>query len=248
MRIMIVDDEELIRLGIAKILSKSGLSVQVTGLYGNGLEALNELAKLQPGELDVLITDVKMPVMDGLKLIEKAKERMPGLHVIVLSGFSEFEYARQALRYGVTDYFLKPLDKYELFEALGKIGRRGEEETMYCGPAPGEREQEHHVVERIKHVLDKEYDKPFDLHRLAERVELSSCYVSKLFRQETGVTITDYLIAVRMEKAKQFLADYPHLKNYEISAMVGYSDPVYFNKLFKKKIGMTPREYKEKRI
>lgn len=246
MKIMIVDDEELIRLGIAKILNKSELSVQIAGLYANGLEAYTEMSKLQPGELDVLITDIKMPVMDGLKLIDKAKERFPDLHVIVISGFNEFEYARQALRYGVTDYFLKPLDKYELFQALNKISRSldsgGVEENEDKDPG----EHEHYVVEQIKHILDKEFDKAFDLEQIAERVELSPSYVSKLFRQETGLTMTDYLISVRMDKAKQFLIDYPQLKNYEISSMLGYSDPVYFNKLFKKVVGVTPKEYKEK--
>lgn len=245
MKIMIVDDEELIRLGIAKILSKSELSVQTAGLFANGLEAYAEMNRLQPGELDVLITDIKMPIMDGLKLIEKAKERFPDLHVIVISGFNEFEYARQALRFGVTDYFLKPLDKYELFQALAKIGR-----SLDHGGAPDpvtkeDGEHGHYVVERIKQILDKEFDRTFDLDKLAERVELSPSYASKLFRQVTGQTITDYLISVRMDKAKQFLVDYPQLKNYEISAMLGYSDPVYFNKLFKKMVGVTPKEFKE---
>ncbi|WP_438444402.1 response regulator [Gorillibacterium sp. sgz5001074] len=242
---MIVDDEEMIRLGIAKILSKSELPVQVTGLYANGLEAWTELSKLAPGELDVLITDIKMPVMDGLKLIEKAKERMPGLAVIVLSGFNEFEYARQALRFGVTDYFLKPLDKYDLFQALWKLYHAKEEARAPEETPQVERGQEHYVVERIRYFLEKEYDKPFDLEKLALRVDLSPSYVSKLFRQETGTTVTDYLIALRVEKAKQFLLDFPELKNYEIAGMVGYSDPVYFNKLFKKMAGVTPKEYKE---
>lgn len=242
---MIVDDEELIRLGIAKILTKSELPVQIAGLYANGLEAWTELSKLQPDELDVLITDIKMPVMDGLKLIEKAKEKMPDLSVIILSGFNEFEYARQAIRFGVTDYFLKPLDKYDLYQALWKLYHR-KEETQGGEEAPQvERGQEHYVIERIKYILEKEYDKPFDLDRLAERVDLSPSYVSKFFRQETGQTVTDHLISIRMEKAKQFLVDFPQLKNYEIAGMVGYSDPVYFNKLFKKMTGVTPKEYKE---
>lgn len=246
LKIMIVDDEELIRLGIAKILSKSELSVQIAGLYANGLEAYTEMSKLQPGELDVLITDIKMPVMDGLKLIMKAKERFPDLNVFVISGFNEFEYARQALRFGVTDYFLKPLDKYELFQALNKISSRLDTGGIAETEDKEQGEHVHYVVETIKHILDKEFDRAFDLEKLAERVELSPSYVSKLFRQETGLTLTDYLISIRMDKAKQFLIDYPHLKNYEISAMLGYSDPVYFNKLFKKVVGLTPKEYKEK--
>ena len=245
MNVMIVDDEELIRLGIAKILGKSEISVQIAGLYANGLEASAAMSKLQPGELHVLITDIKMPVMDGLRLIEKAKERFPALHVIVISGFNEFEYARQALRFGVFDYLLKPLDKYDLFQSLTKISRSLDETEPDCRERDAG-EQEQRVAERIKQILDKEFDKTFNLEQLAERVELSPSYVSKLFRQQTGLTMTDYLITVRMEKAKQFLTDYPQLKNYEVSSMLGYSDPVYFNKLFKKTVGLTPKEYKEK--
>ncbi|MFC0212312.1 response regulator [Paenibacillus chartarius] len=245
MNVIIVDDEEFIRLGIAKILSKSELPVHIAGLYANGMEAWAELSKLAPGELDVLITDIKMPVMDGLRLIEKVKEKMPDLPVIILSGFNEFEYARQALRFGVTDYFLKPLDKYELCQALWKLYHM-KEETAPEDHQQVVRGQEHYVVERIRYILEKEYDKPFNLEKLAERVELSPSYVSKFFRQQTGSTVTDFLMTLRIEKAKQFMADFPKLKNYEIAGMVGYSDPVYFNKLFKKITGVTPKEYKER--
>jgi two-component system response regulator YesN len=245
LKIMIVDDEEIIRLGIAKILNKSELSVQIVGLFANGHEAYMEMNRLQSRELDVLITDIKMPKMDGLKLIEKAKGHFPDLNVIVISGFNEFEYARQAIKFGVTDYLLKPLDKYDLFQALTQISRSLDNDVSEVDLTK-EEEPKHYVVDRIKLILDKEFDKTFDLDRIAERVELSPSYVSKLFRQETGLTITDYLISVRLDKAKQFLIDYPQLKNYEISSMLGYSDPVYFNKLFKKMVGFTPKEYKEK--
>jgi two-component system, response regulator YesN len=245
LKIMIADDEELIRLGLAKILSKAELPIELTGAYSNGMAAWAGLSKLQPGELDVLITDIKMPVMDGLKLIEKAKERMPGLYVIVLSGFNDFEYARQAMRYGVTEYFLKPLDKYELYQALAKLAHHKEEEAFPVEHSAGEQEGQGYAIAQVKHILEKEYNLPFDLERLAEKVEFSPSYVSKLFRQGTGITITDYLIGIRIDKAKQFLLDYPQLKNYEVSSMVGYSDPVYFNKLFKRIVGLTPREFKE---
>jgi two-component system response regulator YesN len=245
MKIMIVDDEEMIRLGIEKILSRMGLDIEIIGSYGNGLEAMTAIGKLKSDELDVLITDIKMPVMDGLKLLEKAKAWMPNLPAIVLSGFNDFEYARQALRYGVTDYFLKPLDKKELYEVLAKMKKQRSLAEDATHVEAGSVQQEHPIVVRVKHILDKEYDREFHLERLAEKVELSTSYVSKLFKQESGMTITDYLTDVRMEKAKQFLLDYPNMKNYEISSMVGYPDPVYFNKLFKRLYGLTPKEYRD---
>ncbi|WP_237392015.1 response regulator transcription factor [Paenibacillus dendrobii] len=251
---MIVDDEEVIRLGLEKIISKMDLDVTVIGSFGNGMDALNQLSKYNPGEVDCLITDIKMPMMDGLRLIEHVREKLDRLAIIVLSGFSEFEYARQALRFGVMDYLLKPIDKMQLYELLkllkskavndnGTMSMKAAEDT---GDWADHEAGEHYVVDQIKGFLDKEYDKNFELERLAETTGMSPSYISRLFKSTTGHTITDYLIEVRIEKAKQFLVDHPDLKNYQISQLVGYSDPVYFNKLFKRMVQMTPKDYKKR--
>ncbi|MGN7359166.1 response regulator transcription factor [Paenibacillus sp. SAF-054] len=254
MNIMIVDDEEVIRLGLEKIMSRMDLDIKVVGSYGNGLEALNQLLKTEPGEVDCLITDIKMPMMDGLRLIEHVREKMERITIIVLSGFSEFEYARQALRFGVIDYLLKPIDKMQLYELLKRLNHKISNEPDEAPPPEAPEHSgngleyeagEHYVVDQIKSYLDKEYDKNFELERLAENTGMSPSYISRLFKTKTGHTITDYLIEVRIEKAKQFLIDHPDLKNYQISQLVGYSDPVYFNKLFKRMVQMTPKDYKK---
>ncbi|MHA7966096.1 response regulator transcription factor [Paenibacillus sp. CAU 1782] len=310
MKVMIVDDEEMIRRGLEKILGKMGLDIEVVGSYGNGMEAWNHLSRLDDRGLDVLITDIKMPMMDGLKLAEKMQGKPVSL--IVLSGFSEFEYARRALRSGVVDYLLKPVDKSLLREALQKIkaargaeplsmtgvqrqegdyrigsesppggnggsaelslgqiddggktqnfaglspnniqGAGGAYEEIYLAESSGRLQQAsqhlarvHPAAQQIRQLLEREYDKNLDMDILAEMVDMSANYLSRLFKQETGMTITDYLIHVRIDKAKQYLLDHHHLKNYEIAQLVGYSDPVYFNKLFKKSVGITPREFR----
>ncbi|WP_141504584.1 response regulator transcription factor [Paenibacillus luteus] len=250
MNIIIADDEEFIRLGLEKILTKMDLDIKVIGSYSNGMDAWAHISKLGEGELDVLITDIKMPMMDGLKLIEHLRGK--AIATIVLSGFSEFEYARKALRYGVRDYLLKPVDKANLYEQLVKIKQEQSEAADAAAALPnppGETvssEKEHHVIEQMKAILEAEYGKNFEMERIAETVGMSANYLSRLFKQETGMTLTDYLIDIRIEKAKQFLTDHPNLKNYEISQLVGYSDPVYFNKLFKKMVGDTPKDYKGK--
>lgn len=252
MNIMIADDEEFIRLGLEKILTKMDLDIKVIGSYSNGMDAWSHISKLGEGELDVLITDIKMPMMDGLKLIEHLRGRT--IATIVLSGFSEFEYARKALRQGVRDYLLKPIDKANLYDLLVKIKlERSEQESASAASGVTDlsqetitKEKEHHVIEQMKAILEEEYGKNFEMERMAESVGMSANYLSRLFKQETGMTLTDYLIDIRIEKAKQFLTDHPNLKNYEISQLVGYSDPVYFNKLFKKMVGETPKDYKGK--
>ncbi|MCR8659587.1 response regulator transcription factor [Paenibacillus endoradicis] len=251
MNVIIVDDEPMIRAGFEKMISRLDMNIQVIGSYSNGFDALTHIDKIADHELDLLITDIKMPMMDGLKLIEAIQER--SFAKMVFSGFSEFEYARKALRYGACDYLLKPIDKQQLVDVLARIKQQKQVqfndnsaksvEVLSCDQTDAGKV--HHAIEKIKAILLKQYDRNFDLERIAETIGMSSHYVSRLFKQETGVTITDYLIDIRIDKAKQFLINYPHMKNYEISQSVGYSDPVYFQKLFKKVTGLTPREYKE---
>lgn len=246
--IMIADDEEVIRRGLEKITSRMELEVQVIGSYGNGAEAWQHLALLSARDIDLLITDIKMPMMDGFKLIEQARTRLPSLNIAVLSGFSEFEYARRAIRHGVLDYLLKPIDKTQLFELLKKVEedkRKREAVEEDAGPRPQVHYGgEHYVVEQAKGILEREYMQNFELERLAETVGMNASYLSRLFKYKTGQTITDYLIGIRIGKAKTLLREHPDLKNYEIAEKVGYSDPVYFNKLFKKICGVTPKDYK----
>ncbi|MGO4537472.1 response regulator [Paenibacillus sp. 2TAB19] len=250
MNIIIVDDEEFIRLGLQKILLKMDLDIQVIGSFSNGMDAWTHIAKLAPGELDVLITDIKMPMMDGFRLIEHIRDK--SIAMIVLSGFSEFEYARKALRQGVRDYLLKPIDKAQLYELLTRLKserQTAKEQEQLAEEASSQSlsaDKEHHVIERMKAILEQQYDKNFEMESIAETVGMSGNYLSRLFKQETGETVTDFLIRIRIEKAKQFMSDHPSLKNYEISQLVGYSDPVYFNKLFKKMVGVTPKDYKDK--
>jgi two-component system response regulator YesN len=244
LNILLVDDEDMIRLGMEKILSKSELNLQIIGSFSNGLMALMELDKLDVNVLDVVITDIKMPGMDGLKFIEKLREAAPQVEIIILSGFNDFEYARQALRFGVTDYFLKPVDKFELFEVLKRIGDKKQDAIPLQGH--DQEHYEHYVIEPLKQIIEKEYNKILDLESLSERLGFSTSYLSKHFKQETGSTITDYLIHIRIQKAKQFIDDHPNLKIYEIANLVGYPDPVYFNKLFKKIVLSTPKEYKDR--
>lgn len=100
------------------------------------------------------------------------------------------------------------------------------------------------AVETIKRWISANYNQHADLNTLAGMVYLTPSYLSKLFKQETGLTLTDYIIEIRIRKAKQLLKNAPDLKIHEIGTEVGYPDPAYFNKLFKKVVGVTPNEYK----
>lgn len=501
--IVVVDDEERIRQGLAKLISQSGEQFRVTGVFASGFELLEQLDQ-QELQAELVITDIKMPKMNGLELIERLKERAPHLKIAIVSGFDDFKFARQALRYGVEEYLLKPVDKGELQQLLRKVegslaqerekehamqedrlglllfneaellpkqlrdeagkalelsplfsdpyavyiirgnlpespetmletavsgwlrkwklmagedgyalivgmnsadhaervseigqtllhrlppsfeGRMGGsdvfrgaswlreayrqaelaiqhawygtgrrvfadysrlprrqhsvthllvlldrefQETMTlsdfdraqeliakwfksckedtlpwaelregcetvlafihryvdvksgdttplqsrikaCFPhkfpdfgafskfflgeveelfrALQESRQENRVIETVKAYIVQHYTEELELNRLAEEVYLTPSYLSKLFKTETGETITDFLISVRIDRAKEMFRDRSSLKTYEIGEKVGYGDPAYFNKVFKKVVGCTPKEYRDR--
>lgn len=260
LKVMIVDDEEHIRLGIAKILSKYPGGLTIAGQHANGLEAMLQLSAMGPDDLDVVITDIEMPMMDGLRFIEQAKSKLPHLNIVMLSGYNDFEYARRSMRAGATDYLLKPMDKVEVFKLLDRFAEKkrelsggGTEGTAgveagagaEMAPAPAASAQgENGTVERIRRLLAQEYNREIDLKYIADKVGFNASYISKLFSRETGETITDCLNRMRIDKAKQFLIDHPGLKVYEIAHVVGYGDKIYFQKLFKRTVGVTPLEYR----
>ena len=121
---MIAEDEEFILEGIANLIDWESFGIQVTHLAVNGQEALK---KWEEEAVDIIITDITMPIMDGLELIQQIREKDTRVRIIIISGYDEFEYARRAISMGVDDYILKPIDDEELTKVLQRaLERLGE--------------------------------------------------------------------------------------------------------------------------
>lgn len=118
LRLMIVDDEEIIRQALSQMIDYRSLGYELVAAAKNGMEAYDIICDEYP---DVVITDIRMPILNGLELIKRAVKADPQITFILLSGYSEFEYAKQAMSYGVRHYLLKPTDKQELIDALTAI-------------------------------------------------------------------------------------------------------------------------------
>ena len=126
-RVLLADDEEEIRTGIGRKIDWPRLGFSLVGEAGNGEEALELAEQLRP---DVVLTDIKMPFMDGLELCRRLRQSLPGAKLVVFSGFDDFEYARQAMGAGVSEYILKPINAPELMEVLAKLRRQLDEQRM----------------------------------------------------------------------------------------------------------------------
>ena len=117
-RVLLADDEEEIRAGISRKIDWSSLGFALVGEAENGQEALELAEQLRP---DVVLTDIKMPFMDGLELCRRLKQSLPAAKLVVFSGFDDFEYARQAIGMDVSEYILKPINAPELMDVLNKL-------------------------------------------------------------------------------------------------------------------------------
>lgn len=154
LRLMIVDDEEIIREALSEMIDYEAIGYQLIATAGNGMEAYDIICDEYP---DVVITDIRMPFLNGLELIERSVKADSRITFILLSGYSEFEYAKQAMKYGVRQYLLKPTDKQELIEALIAIR--------------DEREQEERQKQEEQHRLLCELHSPFEQCFVMEALE-----------------------------------------------------------------------------
>ncbi len=248
MRILIVEDEDRTRLGLKKLIGSIDDSFQVIGAAGDGREGKKLIEELKP---DVVITDIKMPYMNGIEMIEHFKEvGFPCLFVL-LTGHADFEYAQRAIKLHVADYLLKPLTKKDVKDLLNRLKLQLQLTPQKDIPHKTDHAEidEHEAYESesavVHYVIDKirnQYQDYICLESLASDLRLTPEYLSTLLHKELGQTFSSYLKQVRIEKAKELLK-HGSLLVSEVAEAVGYSNSRYFCRVFKKETGMTASEF-----
>ncbi len=249
-RVLIVDDEKYVRMGIKGETDWSLIGCEVVGEASNGLEGLEKAEELRP---DLVVSDIRMPKMDGIQMAEKILEKYPGTKVIFLTAYSEFEYARQAIRLGVSDYLLKPFQDGELEGSIQRLlhlhpnapASSCELEEQLIPIKKKEDVTNRYVVTAIEYIEDHYPDWDFSLGSLAESMGVSEGHISRLFKAETDISINNYLTKYRIRKAMDYLKDV-QVKVYEVAEKVGYQDIAYFSNTFKKLVGKNPSDYQSK--
>lgn len=236
MKVLTVDDEPLILSGLVKIVQEvAPLGTEVRKAT-NAYDALDLMKDYMP---DVTITDLNMPEKNGFELIEEIKLGGWCDRFIILTGYDEFEYVRRALRTGVVDYLLKPIDKGEIAGLLGRIREE----------LPNESDADYSChAKRILTYIQIHFRKDLSLDDLAERMNLHPNYISSLFKKETGHTFINYLNMLRIQTAQELLMSNSELSVSAIGQQVGYDSKHYFSKVFKKYTGTTPGAYRNNEI
>ncbi|MGN0658400.1 MAG: helix-turn-helix domain-containing protein [Emergencia sp.] len=238
LRVLLVDDEIMIREGFKRLFDWEAHGCEVAGEAADGMEALAQIDLLHP---DIVIMDINIPIMSGLKVIQLSRIKHPETAFIIVSGYDDFNFCREALRLQITDYILKPVNYEEFGTCIDNL-----KISMFQRHADAEAEsgeQEERVITGITRYLQEHLSEEVSLSVLAEQFHLNPQYISQLFRNEIGVNFLTYLTSIRMEKAKKLLLS-TSLSIAEIAERSGYGDYRVFTKVFKKSEGVTPSQYR----
>ena len=236
LRVLLVDDEIMIREGFKRLFDWEGHDCEVVGEAADGMDALSKIDALCP---DIAIMDINIPIMNGLKVIQLARLKHPDIAFVIVSGYDDFSYCREALRLQITDYILKPVNYEEFGSCIDNL-----KIALFEKQSSAQTEQtEERPIQSITRYLQQHLSEELSLSVLAEEFHLNPQYISQLFKSEIGVNFLAYLTGIRMEKAKKLLLTTP-LSVAEVSEQSGYADYRVFTKVFKKAEGVTPSQYR----
>ena len=260
LKAIIADDEENVRYLMMDLIRSFHLGIQVAAQAGGGEEAMKLCRDLKP---DILISDIRMPGCDGIRLLEALNGMNLEIACIFVSAYTDFEYAKAAIAGGARGYILKPVQPDEMYNLLKSVKmeqlqkqkhrqrlRRMETEIrklkaeVATADMPADENGYNRVVRKALNYIDDHYHEDISLESMSEVVFLNKNYFSELFKRETGKSFVQYLTEYLLEKAKLLLSIY-WLNGNEVADMTGFQNNSYFISVFKKYEGCTPKEYSD---
>ncbi|MBB5336033.1 response regulator [Pectinatus brassicae] len=238
--VLLVDDDRAERY-ILKRFNWKSTDFYIAGEAADGKEALILLKKTS---FDLIITDIRMPGMDGFSFLDEVRRQNWHGCIVLLSTYSDFEYAQRGIRLGVFDYMTKPPSDKDLTAVLQRIHTHLTSEK-YLQEEIAKKYEIHNdsTAAKICRFILNNVENNITLDNFAQEFSLSHDYAGKYFKQKMGKNFNDYLTKIKMEHAKYLLRSGKY-KTYEISNKLGYANPDYFRRLFKLNTNMTPGEYK----
>ncbi len=240
LKVLIVEDEELIRNEILLTTPWETYSCEVVGAAENGLIGEELFHQLKP---DIVITDIRMPGQDGIEMLG----RINPAAALILTGHSDFSYARKAIKLGVHDYILKPVDDDEFYNSLKKISEkllqmRTEISSFreYVQQPEGDK-QDFYINKTIEYIHRK-FASDISLCDASDHIGITESYLSRLFKSKTGYSYLEYLRQHRIKKALELMRNQGRRIN-EVARDTGFRDMSYFSSVFKKYVGVSPSQY-----
>jgi len=238
-KVMIADDETYMLEAMEKLINWEKMDCQLVYRAQNGQELLERLKKEVP---DIIITDIKMPLVNGIEVARYVYERMLPTKVIILSAYADFEYAQEAIQYDVCGYIIKT-SVIEMLPGMIQKAIKKLSGPLESGKEADERFSDD-IFGKMQKYITEHYTDKLTLAQISEEVHANGSYLSRLYKMKTGHNLFDAINKMKLEKAKEYIAQGNRI--YETAQMVGFDDVSYFSRVFKKYEGCSPRDYEKK--
>lgn len=238
-KVMIADDENYMLEAMENLIDWKKMECQLIFKARNGQVLLEQMKKNPP---DIIITDIKMPLVSGIEVAKYVYENRLPIKVIILSAYAEFQYAQEAIKYDVCGYIIKT-SVIEMLpgmiqKAIGKLST----------PLEPEKDNEEYysddILGRLQKYIAEHYTDKLNLTQIAQDIHANGSYLSRLYKTKTGQNLFDVINKMKLEKAKEYMSQ--GMRIYEIAQLVGFDDVSYFSRVFRKYEGCSPREYENR--
>ncbi len=242
MKIVIVEDEQRARRGLKNLITSMGEPYRVVGEAADGRAGCELIRRVNP---DVVFTDIRMPVMDGLNMIQALNEWGVKTCFVILSAYEEFGLARQAISLGVKEYMVKPVTYDEMEEVLERLLRQQEGKLRKKRePLASQYPEAHLLVIKALGIIESSYALRITQEEIAQRLHVTPEYFSSLFHRDVAESFPKFVNKYRIEVARELLLE--GVSHREVPYQVGFADGKYFNKVFKDIAGESVTDFLRK--
>lgn len=235
-KVIFVDDEPLILEGLQKIIDWQEYGINVIGSATTVDDAMVIIKEFVP---EIIITDIRMQGTSGLDMIERLNRDGYKGHIIILSGYRDFEYAQKAIENKVFAYLLKPLDIEKFKKTISEVVENLDSEKKPF-------EYSANTIEQVIEYIETHFSEDISLGELAKKYHFELSNISRMIKRYTGERYTDYVAKLRVEYAKKYLTETTRSIE-EIAELVGYKSVRYFREIFMEYTGFTPSQYRKER-
>ena len=240
--LVIVEDEDEVRNGLVEFFPWEKLGFRVAADFDNGRSALDYCLQHRA---DVVLTDIRMSFFSGLDLIRELSAHPDPPLFCIMTAYSDFEYAKEAIRYSVQDYIVKPASLDEISSSFRRIRERLDEASVPVVAAAGE--SDNPLISRAMDIIGKKTS-TCTLASVSAELGVNSSHLSRLFKEKTGENFQSYLIRQKMNIAVSMLESRAGYRNSDIAEATGYSDVQNFCRIFTRCFGVSPQQYRKNRL
>lgn len=241
-RVVVIEDEDIIRNGLIKMINWPTLVCRIVGEARNGQEGLKIIESTKP---DIVLLDINMPLLSGIEMLERLPRGI--FATIIITGHSEFEYAKKAIDYDVTDYLLKPIEKANLIESIEKAKTYLKMRRSYKAQIQDKKYQvldesikiDSITLNKAIKYIESNIQNKITMKDLVEFTNKSQTSINTRFQRNFDMTFNEYLCRYRIQKAINYIKTLQY-QLYEVAEMVGISDYKYFGNVFKKYVNESP--------